>query len=197
MDVTPGYVAYNNNDTSFMSFAYLKSGFIHLTFRSYENENLLARSASFTIFGFTPKSSEEKSFTVTASNGYSYSYNRTLTEGISLPNGITISEAIGGGITINVQNSKSETTFLPTLSGQFAYGNEQVQWNYDYLQSYGTTTYSMDCYTFLEVFNDGRGYEPYAFEIKTDLQVITQYFKSKTTTYNATYYVPYKSGMII
>ncbi len=60
----------------------------------------------------------------------------------------------------------------PSLSAQISPSNaDQLQWSFEY-SSLDKITYTLNTYSILEVLDDGRGYEDYAFGIKMDIQMI-------------------------
>ncbi len=73
VDFTPGYAAYKNDEKEFLSNSYLKSGYLHLSFFEYEDEDRMARSSSFYLKDMLPRSSAIKK-TITSSTGTDYSF---------------------------------------------------------------------------------------------------------------------------
>ncbi len=171
VDFTPGYAAYKNDEKDFLSNSYLKSGYLHLSFFEYEDEDRLARSSSFYLKDMFPRSSSIKK-TITSSVGNEYTLSNGFESGVNLDGDITLKGNRSQGLAVSFGSSYSFSTDEPELSAQMSPSNsDQLQWSFEYL-SLDKITYTLNTYSVLEVLNDGRGYEDYAFGIKIDIQMV-------------------------
>lgn len=185
---TPGYIANLNKESGFNGKSYLKYMKLSMKYSEYENEDLQARSSSFTVEDWTPTSSEVKSRTIGFSNGYTASFSLTTGVAIDLDNGITLSANQTRGFTISHSSSSSTTTSDPLVSSQRSNTDKNnIIWNIIYNDK-GKTTYYLNAYTFLIVYDNGRGYPDYAFNVKAEVETAYTYkaswFSYKTVTYN-------------
>lgn len=198
VDFTPGYAAYQNDETEFSSKSYLKSGYLHLSFFEYEDEDRLARSSSFYLKDYIPRSSTATK-TITSSIGQEYSFSSGLETGVNLDGDITLKGNRTAGLSVSFGSSYSYATDEPTLSAQVSPSNEnQVQWSFDYTKL-DKITYTLNTYTILEVLDDGRGYEDYAFGIKMDFKMVNVekgIFSKKEHAKTFTSYFRFRNQMI-
>ena len=172
-EFTPGYVAYKNGKTNYNKDAKLKEGYLHVILGSYENEDLLCRSSSYTIHSFAPKSSL---FTTSVSSAYGLQYDisNSFAESVSLNGDISAKKVTNSGLSFSFSNSATITTSEPELSSQRSDSdNNNLEWSFNYNKT-GTVTYHLQTYTFVEVLDDGRGYEDYAFSVKLDYSMTSQ-----------------------
>ncbi len=172
-DFTPGYVAYKNGETEYNKDAKLKEGYLHVTLGSYENEDMMCRSSSYTIHTYAPKSSTS-TVTVSTAFGVEYNINNSFMESVSLNGDITAQKVLNNGLSFSFSNSAAITTSEPMLSSQRnSLAPDTLEWSFAYTKT-GTVTYHLQTYTFVEVLDDGRGYEDYAFSVKLDYSMTSQ-----------------------
>ena len=172
-DFTPGCIAYKNGETEYNKDAKLKEGYLHVTLGSYENEDLLCRSSSYTVHNFAPESSTS-TISVSTAYGLQYDISNSFAESVSLNGDISAKRVTNSGLSFSFSNSATITTSEPELSSQRSPSNlNTLEWSFTY-NKIGTVTYHLQTYTIAEVLDDGRGYEDYAFSVKLDYSMTSQ-----------------------
>ena len=95
-------------------------------------------------------------------------------ESVSLNGDITAQKVLNNGLSFSFSNSAAITTSEPMLSSQRnSLAPDTLEWSFAYTKT-GTVTYHLQTYTFVEVLDDGRGYEDYAFSVKLDYSMTSQ-----------------------
>ncbi len=162
VNFTPGSIAKQNGDSSFDSGYGLNSGYVHVGFKSYEREELQARTSSFVLKDATPENTTFNR-TITTSYGGSYNYSSAVSGEINLDNGVAIKNSKSSGVNLTFDRSVAISSSEPTISKQLANNNaNEIQWSYQFSNKHNNS-FSLKTISFLEVLDNGYGYSPYSF----------------------------------
>ncbi len=170
VNFTPGSIARQNGDSSFDSGYGLNSGFVYVGFKSYEREELQARTSSFVLKEATPENSTFNR-TITTSYGGNYNYSSSVGGEINLDNGVAIKNAKSSGVNLSFDRSIAISSPEPTISKQLANDNaNEIQWSYQFSNKHNNS-FSLRTISFLEVLNNGYGYSPYSFGFNISIKM--------------------------
>lgn len=173
VDYTPGFMAaFNKSDYSYNSNSYLFGGYLHLSFSELENEDFLARSGSIYLKESFPQNNYDTAV-ITCQNGGKYSYTGSFEEGVSFGDDLVLKETQELGLELSYSNSVAISKSEPEISNQLS-GENSMEQQYTFLYSKsGSRTFILDTYTFIEIFDDGRGYTSDAFKVDLDVYMLT------------------------
>lgn len=173
VDYTPGFMAYfNQSSYPFNANSYLTGGYLHLSFSELENEDCLARSGSIYLKESFPQNNYETAV-ITCQTGGTYSYTGSFEAGVSFGDDLILKETPELGLELSYADSISVSKSEPAISNQLSAENSmEQQYSFIYAKS-ENRTFTLDTYTFIEIFDDGRGYTDDAFKVDLNIYMLT------------------------